>query len=701
MKKVRFETFNDYNNLTMQEEECHSPRPFVSQLRDSTTAGTHEDIYSRILEMKSDPIAMFDYSNSSPNVLSDKLKVIPPKRHSVPTVFPSNELDLSMLDASSFQPRKNAFTKMLPARPVLPCSNYVEIKDRIAEPAGSPNYGVMATPQVLTALENKNMKDSTVSMTAKENSFFIRRDNLHLSSNVNYLQTKFSNLRFNKENNPLARKAELLTTNNTNHDPKAILPKNMISAVPQNVNNQFSHHCHAINNEIAYPCVTNMCQNMKVTPPMQNNVLMQCPCSVNYCMNCVCRSQTGKLQEMRPDHTHCTVTHNNNMTPPHNALEKKVWAIQMLENNKKDGCLDIEKSSSVAKEKREPTVADLFKIIKLQNEQLQLLQEKVDKFISNANNPRPSYPIQNYVTEQIALQAVENNHHKISIGVMTSFEMIRTSTVINKEFTKQTTHQNAHVQCNRLPSVEKEPELQQQVNKNFLDGIQKKNSHTGPESTEDNSPGHSSSEAEDFLENDIRNEGKALNEISLYNVHVDNATTPLISPEQTMYLDVRDYSDSDSGSDEQSNVGWTYYNKVMTHVNGMLQDSDMPSSASALFRTTKQQCVKMQIDKTNISVTKRVKFGDDPLGLQQQQQQAVDTSARMNQLAAKYLQPRQAAVGPGAAQAEMSFATRNYMERHQLLQGMTPVPPTATPSPEMPRFLDITALKRQQQHKLL
>lgn len=37
----------------------------------------------------------------------------------------------------------------------------------------------------------------------------------------------------------------------------------------------------------------------------------------------------------------------------------------------------------------------------------------------------------------------------------------------------------------------------------------------------------------------------------------------------------------------------------------MLQDSDMPSSASALYRNRRQQCLQMQFDKTNISVTKR------------------------------------------------------------------------------------------------
>lgn len=42
-----------------------------------------------------------------------------------------------------------------------------------------------------------------------------------------------------------------------------------------------------------------------------------------------------------------------------------------------------------------------------------------------------------------------------------------------------------------------------------------------------------------------------------------------------------------------------------THVNGMLHDSDMPSSASALYRNTRQKCMEMKIDKTNVSVVKR------------------------------------------------------------------------------------------------
>lgn len=38
----------------------------------------------------------------------------------------------------------------------------------------------------------------------------------------------------------------------------------------------------------------------------------------------------------------------------------------------------------------------------------------------------------------------------------------------------------------------------------------------------------------------------------------------------------------------------------------MLQESDMPSSASALYRNGKQKCLQVHIDKTNVSVAKRL-----------------------------------------------------------------------------------------------
>ncbi|GBP72257.1 hypothetical protein EVAR_103258_1 [Eumeta japonica] len=66
-----------------------------------------------------------------------------------------------------------------------------------------------------------------------------------------------------------------------------------------------------------------------------------------------------------------------------------------------------------------------------------------------------------------------------------------------------------------------------------------------------------------------------------------------------------------SESEDQSNIGWTYYNKVMTHVNCMLDNSEMPSSASAMYRKANRQ-VQMQIDKNNLSVMKKRVCVNDP-----------------------------------------------------------------------------------------
>ncbi|KPJ06674.1 hypothetical protein RR48_11721 [Papilio machaon] len=378
-------------------------------------------------------------------------------------------------------------------------------------------------------------------------------------------------------------------------------------------------------------------------------------------------------------------------------VDKKTWALKKYEESNSD-TLNAEKQlvKEKGKEKREPSVTDLFKIIKLQNEQLQLLQEKVDKFISASKfeMQKQTLPIQNYATEHVAVEAMDKEHHKISIGVMTSFEVVRTSTIINKEILTQCSE--AQIQCNRSQISIKEV---QPVHLNFLDGITPvSKTNEGKQNTpsfEKELPVHTENCNKDCI-----NDEKTYNEMSLYNVQVDNAITPLMSPEQSMYLDVRDYSDSESEPEDQSNVGWTYYNKVMAHVNGMLHDSDMPSSASALYRNTRQKCMQMKIDKTNVSVIKRVKFGDDPIVPQQQVLTAsTDTSLKMKQLAAKYLKNghvnMQAESPRPSAPIDMSFATRNYMEKHQLLQGIPMKSSNGHVPVEMPRFLDITALKQQ------
>lgn len=68
-------------------------------------------------------------------------------------------------------------------------------------------------------------------------------------------------------------------------------------------------------------------------------------------------------------------------------------------------------------------------------------------------------------------------------------------------------------------------------------------------------------------------------------------------------------------------------------------------------------------------------FGDQPLGCNEQphlQVPITDTSLKMNQLAAKYLKnapPIPKTPSPKPVTVDMSLATRNYMEKHKLLQG--------------------------------
>ncbi|XP_013183451.2 uncharacterized protein LOC106129438 [Amyelois transitella] len=659
MKKVRFQACDIPN---MNDSECHSPRPFLETKVENTPA-CYE--YSKPLAFCTDPLRRFETSNCVPYPLVNPTNldnsITPVSKWS-----PSSDLELSMLDATCHEPRTPPTTPMI-FQPALPISS-VNTEKELSQ---QDDILQKSYPKVLTTIENRSTNEQTNKMNS-DNSFFITKGNLNSfkMKNFNTLQQQFQRLSLDKENNPVSKKTDMIKmgkqviTHTDNKIPILFNSRN-------NVNDCSCHHCV----RVVQTC--NLQRNVGYVENSSTSHL--CKCTRPILASCSCDQCIPSHQANQHIHSHCIPSSCHDSTPK-NTIDKKTLAIEKYEKSNNSNCTNVQKQSGI-KEKREPTVADLFKIIKLQNEQLQLLQEKVDKFISSSN-PTSSIPIQSYTTEHVALET--NREHKISIGVMTSFEMVRTSTVINKEVVQQT--ENSQIQCNKSQLSIKEIVSKNPVNLNFLDGIAPVGNN---------------------LKNKIINgnyEEKTLNEMSLYNIQVDNATTPLMSPEQTLYLDVRDYSESDPGSDDQSNIGWTYYNKVMTHVNGMLQDSDMPSSASALYRNTRQQCLQMQIDKTNLSVTKRVKFGDDPLGIHQPHiyTATTDTSMKMNQLAAKYLKGASApspapAPQPVAAKTsvpnDMSFATRNYMERHKLLQGVSGFP--KEPPTEIPRFLDITALKQQ------
>lgn len=533
MKKVRFETPNKGLFLRMDDSECHSPRPFIDKQVSSYISNVPDRFqYQRILPYSDDPVQRYECSDSSPYPSVRKT--------SLPGVgeqyIPSNDLELSMLD--SHEPRRPQLY-----RTPIELQTYSAPAHNISTPSYAPTFRpcfedkVSANdksskhPNILSPIQN-----SPPNVLRKDNSFFLKRDNLSkLDVGMKPLQTQFNKLHLGKENDPISRKTD-------NMKPEAPIPncQENLYLYPQSLNTTEESDCRC------HHCLKAIQIRTPQTSPLVNSIpnhhqsmsqaksgFHQCPCMpVPFtCFDCD--------HHMQRSYKCCSMP-SNSQPVPQNAVEKKNWSIEKFEQSKKE-CKELEKQTNLVKEKREPTVTDLFKIIKLQNEQLQLLQEKVDKFIStNSHRTQNVQPVQNYMTEHVALQTIDTEH-KISIGVMTSFEMVRTSTMVNKEIVKQSC-ENAQIQCNRSQiSIKEVISKSQPVNLNFLDGIMPVNRTNETDDT------HRESTKEGAIENNVTHQGEnvmeTLNELSLYNVQVDNATTPMISPEQSLYLDVRDYSE--------------------------------------------------------------------------------------------------------------------------------------------------------------
>ncbi|XP_032515019.2 uncharacterized protein LOC116768412 [Danaus plexippus] len=675
MKKVRFESpLKTVKMNSFNDSECHTPRPYIEKHLKSPP---DLDILQYRIPFTNDPVQRFEYGDSSPYPTLSKTSLTNgPKDEN--RWSPSHELDLSILDCSHGDSRKGLKISngVLDAPPSYHNKQNILSERRPMQPPYSDKIKQITPPNILM----------------KNDDFFLKKENLQ---GINSLHKQMNKLYLGKENDPMLKKTELMNLGALK--TPCAKPNTISSPICQT--EIFDCKC--------YHCVKN-CHTQHYPQrfvnhsrkPVHNYNCNVCECVVNGPQNhfhCPCNIQsvTHSTPTCSCNNSQKAIAKTSNPQPSLNAVDKKTWLIEKYGQNNKTDCQDLQTQNSIVKDKREPTVADLFKIIKLQNEQLQLLQEKVDKFISTNKNEHQNInqPMQNYVTEHVALESVGtvSTEQKISIGVMTSFEMVRTSTIINKEIVTQN---EAQIQCNRSQISIKEVVAKQPVNQNFLEGLKPM--------VNDNTQSPPVYKLHGDIENGQlkgtynKHDEKTLNEMSLYNVQVDNAITPNMSPEQSLYLDVRDYSDSDASSDDQSNVGWTYYNKVMTHVNGMLQDSDMPSSASALYRNARQKCLQMQIDKTNVSVAKRVTFGED-VALNQAQLPipTTDTSLKMNQLAAKYLKNNSAppTTRRPDGTTDMSLATRNYMEKHNIPQGKNNL--KMTQHMEMPKFLDITALKQQ------
>lgn len=501
MKKVRFETSDNSPDFKMNDSECHSPRPFIE--RQVRTNVPTIDSVTRIIPFSTDPVQRFECSNSSPYPIA--------RRTSLPSIpqqdlcrLPSNELDLSILDTwtpcpKPPQPFGKPFTNNVFGDTPI-CKRHLHISES-------------NSPIILKAVENKNHPPNILT---KDNDFFIKRGNLpKFKAHSHPLRDHIGLLGLDKENNPMHKKLDIIKRFSSNgfidcKNNENILP---VEASVNKLNQTRDCSCHHCKETAVHDDIQNN------SPHMFNKQMSQhispCLCTSSQPKNeyyCNCHYQVFKKA--------CICGYVNCGTPKENAVDKKNWTIERYEQNQKSEHMEVEKQTNVTKDKREPTVADLFKIIKLQNEQLQMLQEKVDKFITSTQSTKE-------VSERI-IEQVTNEEHKISIGVMTSFEMVRTSTVINKEIVTQR-KENSQIQCNKSQISTKEVGSNRQpVNLNFLDGI---------------TPVPKPAEATRNCAENQLNDDKTLNEYSLYNVQVDNATTPLISPEHSMYLDVRDYSE--------------------------------------------------------------------------------------------------------------------------------------------------------------
>lgn len=520
MKKVRFESpVKASRMITLNYSECHSPRPFIE--KQVQTAPSINYLEYRPLPFTNDPVQRFESADSSPYPIVSKTLLARTPQLKNNNCSPSNDLDLSILDCNYSNPRNSS------PRHNIVCSN--EMKTFKSNSEVTPSHE--NTPsQVLSSMENKNV-GSPPNMLSKKDNFFIRKDNFNDYINIG---SQFNGLQLDKENNPLLKKTEIMklgVPHLEKTDTKSIDSCNFSYEINRVCN---CHHC---------VHVFNIQHNVK--KQSRSNVIPEQNMPINNSEECHCRAVTDKRysgcygycrpinNSVSPCNCSKTSTHSSQ-----SAVDKKNWAIEKYEQNKNSDSLDVEVQNNVFKEKREPTVADLFKIIKLQNDQLQLLQEKVDKFISNnTHDPQNvNKPIPNILRENVQVQSI-GTEGKISIGVMTSFEMFRTSTIINKEIVKKS---EAQIQCNRSQiSIKEVVSKTPSVNVNFLDGITPAVNPTVPQKNIS-----AEEEAGDLTRNtDDAMVDKTLNEMSLYNVQVDNAITPLMSPEQSLYLDIRDYSE--------------------------------------------------------------------------------------------------------------------------------------------------------------
>ncbi|KOB74228.1 Uncharacterized protein OBRU01_07929 [Operophtera brumata] len=247
MKKVRFETSVTADQFGMSESECHSPRPFIER---RTSAEPFYD-FPRVLPYSNDPVIRYESSNSSPYPSVNKTCTGFPEQE--PCWKPSDDLDLSLLDASGHEPRQTYLKSTFENR-------LCGIND------GNDLERNSKKLHVLSSIENNTGVPPNV--LVKDSSFFIRRDNLdnyHMKSIVNPLHNQFNHLNTGKENNPLFRKAEIMKNGTFQQLPAP------------------SNHCH-IEPTTIKPIIKT---NYQVEPPMGRKTVQENYCRCHHCVKTV------------------------------------------------------------------------------------------------------------------------------------------------------------------------------------------------------------------------------------------------------------------------------------------------------------------------------------------------------------------------------------------------------------------------------
>ncbi|XP_073974904.1 uncharacterized protein [Rhodnius prolixus] len=331
-------------------------------------------------------------------------------------------------------------------------------------------------------------------------------------------------------------------------------------------------------------------------------------------------------------------------------------------------------------------ISDLYKIVYLQNQQLELLQRQVQKLIEiNVKEDKPystaaGGPIllnkkrrgtkEKRTFNLAVIKENENLEKKVSVGIMTSF--------IENSFAK--------ISCDELKITPKSKKKSKFCVDNHV---------SSTESTSDEEEDSSNVKC-NFLETPQNRADRERNNVSftLNDVTVPEENPP--SPQASLHIDMQEYktsseseSDSESSnsttSDEKSSkpLGWTLYDTVVGKVNDMLQKS-VDNEEKDLADDDVRNATIDHLRQLGVSfvepespVTKRVTFTKPKSNKMTSRQQLhcdSETSLHMNALANKYLKHEQHnfsgqkeyKVQKLGSPNNLSQATLRYLDRYQL-----------------------------------